>query len=404
MGRNHMLVLTLCWSLIVVALAARPATDLEVKGTPDTGLDPKSQPTLNNTSNLNEKTGGLKSVIDSGKVDQVKNDRDQVGGSKEDIEDNKVGERNPIEQKDVDSKGDEKKGEDGSVGKGENKVGDQVEKKDEDGSVEKGGNKEGLSEGGKGDNKDGSNSKEAMKEEPLVLPLVRKEGSRGEECDADASNSCKVEKDALIACLRVPGNDSPDLSLLIQNKGNDPLSVTISAPNFVQLEKTNVQLQQKEDKKVKVSITEGGTDSTIVLTARSGNCSLDFKDLTNPNPMKETEESRKSAYINLVKKPHLIAFVVIFTLLLITASAWMCVNFKRRHFDSNASKYQKLDMELPVSGGGKVVSEINDGWDNNWDDNWDDEEAPKTPSMPVTPSVSSKGLASRRLNKEGWKD
>ncbi|KAE9451980.1 hypothetical protein C3L33_16132, partial [Rhododendron williamsianum] len=395
MGRNHMLLLTLCWSLIVVALAARPATDLEVKGTPDTGLDPKSQPTLNNTSNLNEKTGGLNSVVDSDKVDQVK----------EGIEDNKVGERNPSERKDVDLKGDEKKGEDGSVGKGGNKEGDQVEKKDEDGSVEKGGNKERLSEGGKGDNEDGSKLKKAMKEEPVVLPLVRKEGSRGEECDADASNSCKVEKDALIACLRVPGNDSPDLSLLIQNKGNGPLNVTISAPIFVQLEKTNVQLQQKEDIKVKVSITEGGTDSMIVLTAGSGsNCSLDFGDPTSLNPMKETEDSRKSAYINLVKKPHLIAFAVISTLLLITALAWMCVSFKRRHFDSNASKYQKLDMELPVSGGGKVVSEINDGWDNNWDDNWDDEEAPKTPSMPVTPSVSSKGLASRRLNKEGWKD
>ncbi|XP_058201737.1 uncharacterized protein LOC131316406 [Rhododendron vialii] len=403
MGRKHMLLLILSWSLIVFALAARPATDLEVKGTPDTGLDPKSPPTLNNTSNLKEKTGGLNSVIDSNKVDQVKNDTDQVGGSKEGIEDNKVGERNPSEQKDVDLKGDKKKGEDGSVGKGENKEGDQVEKKDEDGSVEKGGNKEGLSEGGKGDNKDGSKSKEAM-EEPVVLPLVRKEGSRGEECDADASNSCKVEKDALIACLRVPGNDSPDLSLLIQNKGNDPLSVTISASNFVQLEKRNVQLQQKEDIKVKVSIIEGGTDSTIVLTAGSGNCSLDFRDFTSLNPMKETEDSRKSAYINLVKKPHLIVFIVISTLLLITASAWMCVSFKRRHFDSNASKYQKLDMELPVSGGRKVVSEINDGWDNNWDDNWDDEEAPKTPSMPVTPSVSSKGLASRRLNKEGWKD
>lgn len=154
---------------------------------------------MNNTSNLNEKTGGLNSVTDSDKVDQAKNDRDQVGGSKEDIEDNKVGERNPSERKDVDLKGDEKKGEDGSVGKGENKEGDQVEKKDEDGSVDKGGNKEGLSEGGKGDNKDGSKSKEPKKEE-------RKEGSRGEECDADASNSCKVEKDALIACLRVPGN------------------------------------------------------------------------------------------------------------------------------------------------------------------------------------------------------
>lgn len=212
------------------------------------------------------------------------------------------------------------------------------------------------------------------------------------------------EKNALIACLRVPGNDSPDLSLLIQNKGNDPLNVTISAPNFVQLEKTQVQLRQKEDIKVKVSITEGGTDGMIVLTAGNGNCSFDFRDLTSLDSMKETDYSRKSTYTNFVKKPHFIAFFIFSALLFITASIWMCVSFKRRHFNSSASKYQKLEMELPVTGTGKVVSELNDGWDNNWDDDWDDEEAPKTPSMPLTPSLSSKGLAPRRLNKEGWKD
>jgi hypothetical protein len=61
-------------------------------------------------------------------------------------------------------------------------------------------------------------------------------------------------------------------------------------------------------------------------------------------------------------------------------------------------------MELPVSGEGKTESETNDGWDNSWGDDWDDEEAPKAPSLPVTPSLSSKGLASRRLSKEAWKD
>lgn len=63
-------------------------------------------------------------------------------------------------------------------------------------------------------------------------------------------------------------------------------------------------------------------------------------------------------------------------------------------------------MDLPVSGGGKPESEVSDGWDNSWGDDWDDEEAPKTPSLPVTPSsnLSLKGLATRRLNKEGWKD
>lgn len=39
-------------------------------------------------------------------------------------------------------------------------------------------------------------------------------------------------------------------SLLVQNKGKKPLTVTISAPDFVQLEKTQLQLQEKQDEKV----------------------------------------------------------------------------------------------------------------------------------------------------------
>lgn len=227
--------------------------EIQVKVNPGTGLDPKIPSSVNKSSNLNGKTGGLKSELNSDKVNQVKKGNDQVGGLKEGGEGNKlVDESNPIEQKDVESKGDEKKGEDGSVGKGqkknpseqkskelkgdekkgedgsvgkgekkkgdqiekkdedgsvgkgENKEGDQVEKKDEDGSLGKGGNKEGLSEEGKGDNKEGLSEGSESKEETKEVPEVRKEGSRGEECDV--SSSCKAEKNALIACLRVPGN------------------------------------------------------------------------------------------------------------------------------------------------------------------------------------------------------
>lgn len=49
--------------------------------------------------------------------------------------------------------------------------------------------------------------------------------------------------------------ESPDLSLLIQNKGTGPLTVKISAPDSVHLEKSEVQLQAKEDKKVFKAIT-----------------------------------------------------------------------------------------------------------------------------------------------------
>ncbi|KAL6522285.1 hypothetical protein OROHE_016838 [Orobanche hederae] len=64
-------------------------------------------------------------------------------------------------------------------------------------------------------------------------------------------------------------------------------------------------------------------------------------------------------------------------------------------------------MELPVSDGVKVDTELTGGWDDNWADIWDDEEAPKThntPSMPITPNFSSQGASSRRIKKNWWKD
>ena len=60
------------------------------------------------------------------------------------------------------------------------------------------------------------------------------------------------------ACIRIDlwwlvFSDSPHLSLLIQNKGKDPVVVTISAPDFVRLDKTKVQLKEKDDAKVFVN-------------------------------------------------------------------------------------------------------------------------------------------------------
>ncbi|KAA8528241.1 hypothetical protein F0562_035508 [Nyssa sinensis] len=361
---NYILLLTLFFALVSFDCAA--VTDLEGKVNRNTGLDPKNPPSLNNSSSLNEKTGGLDSVIDSNKAGRVKRGEDQVDGSREGVQNNNLDNNNSSKQ--LGSKDDNKI----PMGK--------------DGSMTKGDQKEKVGEGWE--------SKEVAKEGKSP-PM--KESSRGEECES--SNWCTDKKKALIACLRVPGNESPDLSLLIQNKGKGSLSVTISAPDFVQLEEKNIQLQEKEDKKVKVSIRNGGTDNLIVLTAGNGKCSLDFRDLIAQSSEKETDYISKSTYINLLKRTSFVVFI--FLAALVIASAWMCVSFQRRHFASNGSKYQKLDMELPVSGGGKIESNSNDGWDNSWGDSWDDEEAPKTPSMPVTPSLSSKGLASRRFNKDG---
>lgn len=153
---------------------------------------------------------------------------------------------------------------------------------------------------------------------------------------------------------------------------------------------------------VKVSIGDGGDGNMIVLTTGSGHCNLDFRDLIAHNTANDSDDLPKSSRSSYLTKPHIVA-ILAFAVILTIAAASVCIGIRRKSFVSSTSKYQRLDMELPVSLAGKSVADNNDGWENSWDDNWDDE-APHTPSLPVTPSLSSKGLASRRLNKDGWKD
>ncbi|XP_068659687.1 uncharacterized protein [Aristolochia californica] len=232
--------------------------------------------------------------------------------------------------------------------------------------------------------------------DPGVLKSLVKDNSQAEECDE--SNRCVDEKNKLIACIRVPGNDSPYLSLLIQNKGSKPLYVKITAPDHVKIEETRVQLKEKENKKVKVSVGNVVNNTSVNLTTGGGYCNIDFRDLNMlPNSEQKTEHSLMST---LSVFPRASALYLLLAIVLLAGSAWTCVRLWKRPEHG----YVKVGAELPISAGGKIENGQTDGWDNSWGDGWGDEEAPKTPSKPVS-SLSSNGLASRRCNnKDGWKD
>lgn len=363
--------------LILVLLAVVICSLADSKESASTGLNPK----VDVTTNSSKGAGGSNLETNSTEDDKGKEKGGQDDKSKESIADD-VNKNKMDSQSGSKDNDNAKEGKDNSSEESQAKKGDHSKKEDSGSGVE---------------SKDLSKQKNDKGD-----TQSRKEGPRVEECDQ--SNKCTDEENKLVACLRVPGNESPDLSLLIQNKGKGSLSVTISAPDFVQLEKTKIQLKEKEDRKVKVSITSGGSENLIVLRAGNGQCKLDIKDTIAHYFGKEFDKSHKSTdIINFMSRTSTIV-VLSFAALLILASGWMCISFRRKHPSNNTSKYQRLEMELPVSGEGKTESETNDGWDNSWGDDWDDEEAPKAPSLPVTPSLSSKGLASRRLSKEGWKD
>lgn len=156
---------------------------------------------------------------------------------------------------------------------------------------------------------------------------------------------------------------------------------------------------------LKVSVKNRGPETSLVLKTGTGSCILDFRDLIAQNTIEESNHSLQPTYLNILSQKPIIAFAS-FAGLLILASTCICISIRRKSIANNASKYQRLDMELPVAATAVKTDNIssNDGWDNSWGDGWDDEEAPMTPTLPVTPSLSAKGLAPRRLNKEGWKD
>ncbi|KAG2680888.1 hypothetical protein I3760_11G119200 [Carya illinoinensis] len=346
----------------------------------NTGLDPKIGPTQNETDGSNKKTGGSSLALNSTKVDKVYTRGDQVDGSKE----------GPLVENGIDRNNSSKhlasrEAEDVQKGEG----GASEESKGNRGGEEKEKLRNGV---------ESKNVGKVVSSEGVVISStsVWNKGSRGEECDS--SNMCTDGEKKLVACLRVPGDDSPDLLLLIQNKGKGLLDVTISAPDFVLLAERKVQVQEREYEKVKLSVIDGGTDSLIILTAGSGNCIIDVRNLIAHSSQKAFDGTSNPSFISFLTRSPATA-LVFFGTILILVSAWMCISFRRRHLSGKGSKYQKLDMELPVSSGGKSELDTKDGWENSWDDTWDDEEAPKTPSMPVTSGLSAKGLASRRMNK-----
>ncbi|GFP86720.1 hypothetical protein PHJA_000815800 [Phtheirospermum japonicum] len=263
---------------------------------------------------------------------------------------------------------------------------------------------------GKSDSKmDGAARKGEVKENEGSDTESKKESKKGslpparEKCDS-SSNRCTDDDKTLVACLRVPGNESPALSLLIQNMGKASLNIAISAPDLVELEKKQIELQENKDTEVKVSIKGVESGHLIILSAGHGKCTLNFRDQF-VGMKKSGDPHDSSSFSNIFKLTLSKGFLFTCALIFLVISVFVSTKFGRKYFFSRKDpKYQKLDMELPISHDSKHESDENKGWDDNWGDDWDDEETPTTPSFPVTPSLSSKGMASRKFSKEGWKD
>ncbi|XP_051210486.1 uncharacterized protein [Lolium perenne] len=208
----------------------------------------------------------------------------------------------------------------------------------------------------------------------------------------DPSHRCLIGKHKFIACLKVSG-DSSALSLLMDNKGVHPLDVSITAPDYVTIAEYTVHVEANghNETQVSVSVSDTMNDMAIVLKVAEETCRINLDTAVTRNRGRAIPMRLTSTYM-LVP-----AFVLL-------GLVGLCVKLRKSSKPDGAPAYQKLDApELPVSIGGKKEADHADKWDDNWGDDWDDEEAPSTPSNSM-PNLSSKGLASRKSTKDGWKD
>lgn len=248
-------------------------------------------------------------------------------------------------------------------------------------------------------------SAEGEEEPPPSTNIDKDKGSgsgQNEICDKD--HSCQDKN--MHACLRAAGNEMQELSLLIQNKGDNVLHVNIKASASLKVDPLELTLEKETRKTVKVSFVDHNMENMdlpkIVVDAGNGKCTLDVPNqpLRSPDKRSFFDSFSYSAMIT----PIFGVYLLIFTVLAI-GGTWMCCKFRGRRRHGDSLRYQELEMSLPetnlpVSVGGKPEVDT-DGWDEVWDDNWEDAEAARSSSRTIQ-SLSSQGLAVRRSNKDGW--
>ncbi|CAL9065220.1 uncharacterized protein LOC135677812 [Musa acuminata AAA Group] len=213
-----------------------------------------------------------------------------------------------------------------------------------------------------------------------------------ETCDSQ-STRCSYEK--LVACLRRSENDSKNLSLLVQNTGDDALSVKIWGTPALHIDIDMVALLKNNSKKIYLPSNDWNV-TEIVLSAGKGHCTIH---IATSVPDWNLFQQFPSYATRLT--PIYGAYFLLVAMVLV-GGTWACCRFRKRgKRDDSGIPYQQLEMGVQPQSGSAVDSNAVDGWDD-WDEDWDDEAATKPSEKHTSTSVSSNGLTSRTPKKDGW--
>ncbi|XP_078181117.1 uncharacterized protein LOC144574896 [Carex rostrata] len=224
-------------------------------------------------------------------------------------------------------------------------------------------------------------------------------------CDV-ASEKC-LNEDNWTACLQNAANDSKEIVLIVENKGENDISIDVKSTPPLVLDSKKLDLAKHNYIKVKILISDSNHAADITVNAGKGDCILHIKSSTGTYDWQKPFQQFASYATQFT--PIYGAYLLIFTSV-ISLVIWACCKFVRgRRRSVGSPAYQQLEMggvqNSQSNSTNAVVVNTADGWENGWDDNWDDEEA--AVGRPVAANgVSVDGLSSRSNNngnsKDGW--
>uniref|UniRef100_J3M857 DUF7356 domain-containing protein n=1 Tax=Oryza brachyantha TaxID=4533 RepID=J3M857_ORYBR len=215
----------------------------------------------------------------------------------------------------------------------------------------------------------------------------------------DPMDKCFVPGE-FTACLQVSQDDSTGSFVIVQNEGQNNITVNVEAtPNIVVDSKLPLHLTKGISEEVKVTYSNPN-DGEITVKSGTRQCSLHTKQAVFDWQQQFQQFAAYATRMNPIYGASFLVFTVV-----LVGVVCACCKFARRR--ASGVPYQQLEMgtQAPNSSGVENTTSSVDGWEDGWDDDWDEEEAPAKPSdKKPSGSISGNGLSLRPQtnNKDGW--
>ncbi|KAJ7965150.1 SUN domain-containing protein 2 [Quillaja saponaria] len=228
---------------------------------------------------------------------------------------------------------------------------------------------------------------------PHISPAPNQmDGFTSERCPV-LPKRCRANKN-LTGCIHFDRHVGEEKYLLIQNDGKGTLQVNVTMTTS-HASVISQEIQLPTDQAKKISISEIGEISEILLKAGNGECRIYTGSVVPETNFFEHFPSF-ATYVTPVHGAYLL-----FVAALIIGGTWTCCKLVKRGRHVDGVPYQELEMGQADSFSANNV-ETAEGWDQDWDDDWDESKALKSPNARQVGNRSVNGLASRSSDRDAW--